>query len=96
MLQFAKTDKVDLTLNIKDMQGKLPENTKLQEEMSGSAYKVFRRIIRDLTQMKVTTPGKFKRCVFLTPPPLPYLLVFIIFPLIIIIIIIQLSSTASN
>ena len=61
VFQFAKSDKVDLKLNLKEAQGKLPENSKLKEEMAGRTYKVFRRVIRDLTQMKVTTPGKFKR-----------------------------------
>jgi hypothetical protein len=61
VLQFDKVAKIDLKMALKEMEGKLPRESKLEEEMSGKVYKVFRRVVRELTQKKITVPGAYLR-----------------------------------
>lgn len=59
VLQFDKAAKIDLQVALKEMEGKLPKESRLEEEMSGKVYKVFRRVVRELTQKKITVPGTY-------------------------------------
>lgn len=61
VLQFDKAAKIDLQMALKEMEGKLPKESRLEEEMSGKVYKVFRRVVRELTQKKITVPGTYLR-----------------------------------
>jgi hypothetical protein len=65
VLQFDKAAKITLKVALKEMEGKVPKESKLEEEMSGKVYKVFRRVLRELTQKKITVPGSYQRYIFL-------------------------------
>lgn len=61
VVQFDREAKIDLKVSLKEVEGKLPKESALEEEMSGKVYKVFRRVLRELTQKKITVPGSYQR-----------------------------------
>ncbi|KAL6078360.1 FACT complex subunit SSRP1 [Balamuthia mandrillaris] len=70
VLQFSKEQKTSLEVNMAELEATTNKNkssssassssgSKLQENMSGKTYKLFRRVFRELVQIKFTTPGTF-------------------------------------
>jgi structure-specific recognition protein 1 len=60
VLQFVKKDDIEVDLNLKEVESKLPKETPRKSHMEGRGYKIFRKILRELAQKKFTRPGSFQ------------------------------------